>query len=300
MTADEALAKFAARHRALFRTSDARACGVSATMLTTRRRHGQVDVVEPGVWRMCGAPPTWEQLVLAATWSADGVASHRTAGALWPLDGCRPGIVEVTTERWKRRPNRSVRLHETRLLHPDDVTELDGIALTTRERTIVDLAAVVPPHRVEAAMDTVGVDLDRLWECIERLDTPGRPWVAVPRRLAARRLGREGVPPNAFERRFFEILRRRNVPLPDAQVEIRRPDGSLVRRVDWLLASWRVVMECDSFLWHGAWRRRTRDIRGDRELTALGYRVLRFSWEDLDDGDAVATDVLGAIRAASA
>ena len=47
-----------------------------------------------------------------------------------------------------------------------------------------------------------------MWECIERLDNPGRPWVAVPRCLVAARLGRDGIPPNLFEKRLFDVLER--------------------------------------------------------------------------------------------
>lgn len=300
MKPDEHLMRLAAVRHGAFSLDQARAVGMSSDMLTNRVARAMVVRDEPGVYRFAAAPQTWKQRVYIATLAEHGYASIRTAGALWPLDGCRPGIIEVTTERWRRRPNPSIRVHETRLLHEDDLAEIDGIPVLSRERAVVDLAMVLPAHRVEMAMDTCGVDLDRMWECVERLDSPGRPWVAIPRRLLASRLGRDGVPPNLFENRLFRLLARAALPTPEPQVEIRRTDGSVIRRVDWLLPSCSVVLECDSYLWHGAWRRRKRDIRTDRELTALGYRVVRITWDDLEDEPSLLADLKGAIRVASA
>jgi hypothetical protein len=300
MDPDLRIAAAARAHHGLVTRRQILDAGLTPRQLHWRLQRGRLEAMEPGVYRLPGAPDTWRQRVLAAAWAEDAFASHRTAGALCELDGCRPGIIEVQTARWRRRPNRSIRLHETRVLDDQDVAVVDGIPTMSPERTIVDLAMVVPPPRVEMAIDTPGVDMEAVWRCVERLDTPGRPWVAVPRRLVAARLGRGGVSPNLFERRLFDILLQADIPLPTPQVEVRRPDGSLLRRTDWLYERTRLDLECDSFLWHGAWRRRKRDLRGDRELTGLGYRVLRFTWEDLDDTDLVVADVLGAIHAASA
>jgi len=206
MKPDEQLMRLAAMRHGAFSLDEARAVGLSSDMLTNRVARGLIIREEPGIYRFAAAPQTWKQRVYIATLAEHGYASIRTAGALWPLDGCRPGIVEVTTERWRRRPNQSIRVHETRLLHADDLAEIDGIPVLSRERTVVDLAMVLPAHRVEMAMDSHGVDLDRMWECVERLDSRGRPWVAIPRRLLASRLGRDGVPPNLFEKRLFGLF----------------------------------------------------------------------------------------------
>jgi hypothetical protein len=300
MDADAALARLAARRYGLFRLQDARCVGVTSDMLTKRVRDGVIERPEPGIYRFVSAPPTWHQSVLAACWAERGVASHRTAAALWQFDGCRPGLVEVLTERWRRRPNRSVRVHETRLLPDVDLDEVDIIPVTSRARTIVDLGACLPPQRVEEALDGAlnrkEVTPEAVWECVERLDSPGRPWVAVTRRLVARRLGLESVLPNVFERKLFTVLELAGIRPPEAQVEIRRPDGTTIGRVDWLYARERVVIECDSEQWHGGWRRRKADIRRDRQLAALGYTVLRVTWEDLIDfPHQVVADVLGAL-----
>jgi very-short-patch-repair endonuclease len=305
MEADGEIGRIAARQRGVFTTAQARGVGLSSDMLTTRVRRGQIDRIEPGVYRIAGAPPTWEQAVLIACLAERGWASHRTAAALWELEGCRRGVVEVVTRRWSRRPNRSVRVHETRRLEEVDLTELDGIPVTSCERTVVDLGAVVPAERVTVAYhDALNrrlVTPESTWRCLEPLDVRGRPWVPHVRRLVARTLGVDEVLPNVFERRLAEVLTRAGLPEPTAQVEIRRPDGTFVARVDAAYLDVNLLMECDSERWHGSWVRRKEDLRRDRELLALGYRVLRFSWEDLTSRPAeVVRHVVAARSALSA
>lgn len=300
MNRDAEIARLAARRYGLFTLQQATDAGLTRNMLTRRVRDGLIERREPGVYAFASAPKTWHQSALVAAWAERGYASHRTAAALWQFDGFRPGIVEVLTERWRRRPNRSVRVHETRLLLPVDVDEVDGIPVTSRARTLVDLGAVVPASRVEEAFDGAlnrkQVSPEVVWECVERLDNPGRPWVADIRRFVAGRLGIVQVLPNVFERKLFAVLEAAGLPLPVPQVEVRRPDGTLVGRVDWLFPIEKVVIECDSEEWHGGWRRRKRDMRRDRQLIALGYVVLRVSWEDLVDfPDQLVSDVLGAL-----
>jgi hypothetical protein len=305
MGRDAALAGLAGRRLGVFTLREAEAVGMTRDMVVRRERNGIVERCEPGVYRFTSAPKTWHQSVLIACLAEGGWASHRTAGALWGLDGCRPGVVEVLTPRWKRRPNRSVRVHETRTFDETDQAEVDGIPVTSVERTIADLGAVLPFDRVEMAMaDALNRRLttpDALWRCLERLDVPGRPWIAPLRRAVGPLLGAEAtVRSNRFEGLVTKLLVRAGLPAPEEQVEIRRADGSLIGRVDHLYRRERVVIECDGATHFAAVRRR-RDQRRDRELAALGYTVLRFAWDELDhQPDVVVRDVAGALLAASA
>jgi very-short-patch-repair endonuclease len=300
MRPDEAIARIAADQYGLFTTSQADAVKMTATMLRRRREAGLIARREPGVWRMVAVPESWEQRVLAAAYAENGLASHRTAAALWAMDSFRPGVVEILTQRWRRRPNRSFRIHETRSLDDADRSTVRGIPTTSKARTVVDLGAVVPALRVEQALDTHGVDPEEVWDCSERLLSRGRPHVFEVRKLVAARLGRECVPPNTFENLLLRMLRRARLELPEPQIVIRRPDGSFLARVDWCFVRAKVVIECDSYLHHGQWVRRKRDLRRDRELTALGYRVLRVSWEDLTQlPDQTVADIVGVLTLAA-
>jgi very-short-patch-repair endonuclease len=89
-------------------------------------------------------------------------------------------------------------------------------------------------------------------------------------------------------------VRRAGLPDPQPQAVLSDADG-VIGRVDWLVPSFRLVLECDSFEWHGAWHRRKADLRRDRRLVAAGYVVLRFSWEDVTRRQQqVLADLVGA------
>ncbi len=58
----------------------------------------------------------------------------------------------------------------------------------------------------------------------------------------------------------------------------------LRHEVDFLWRKARVVAEVDGFAFHGSPRSFAADRQRDAELAAAGYRVLRFTWADLTDG----------------
>src|SRR5687767_2807471 len=105
MTRDGDTARLAGRHQGLLTTNQALAVGWSSSALDRAVRSGRFDRPEPNVLRIGGAPTTWRQRVLACCLTEAGHASHRTAAALWRLEGFEPRIVEVTVRRWQRRPN---------------------------------------------------------------------------------------------------------------------------------------------------------------------------------------------------
>jgi hypothetical protein len=65
---------------------------------------GRWRAAGPGVYRIAGTPVTWRSHLLAAVLAGGpgAVASHRSAGALHGLDGCRPGVPEVSVPRGRR------------------------------------------------------------------------------------------------------------------------------------------------------------------------------------------------------
>ena len=165
MTSDQRIARIAARQHGLFTNPQALAAGLSATAIADRLRAGRLHRLEPQVYRIAGAPDSWHQRLMAACLAENGVASHRAAASLFDLDGFPPRVVEVTVHRWERRVNCSLRVHESTDLADTHRSERRGIPVTTIERTLIDLGAVVPRIRVEHAFDDA---LQR------RLTTPSR------------------------------------------------------------------------------------------------------------------------------
>ncbi|MGV3759375.1 MAG: type IV toxin-antitoxin system AbiEi family antitoxin domain-containing protein, partial [Actinomycetota bacterium] len=106
----------------------------------TQRR---LTMVQPGVFRLPGAPETWHQALMATALAAEGTVSHRSAAELWGL--IQPaGYVEVSIV-----PGRMPRLrppavaHRIKDLHPTLAVERAGLKVTDPVRTIVDLGLVL-------------------------------------------------------------------------------------------------------------------------------------------------------------
>lgn len=214
-----------------------------------------------------------------------GMASHRTAAALWGLDGFRRGIVEVVTPRWSRRPNLSVRVHESLDIRPDDWAERDGIPCESVERLLCGLGAVVPATMVEQAFDdalnrhltTAEAVRDRFVLLARR----GRRGCGVLRPLLERRLGTVGPRPGEFARRFLRILDGAGLPMPVLEHEVRAGHGAFLGRVDGAYPDRRIAVELDSERWHSGRQRRQHDLARQNGLVLERWLVLRFTWEDV-------------------
>ncbi|MEX2659926.1 MAG: hypothetical protein WD232_09520 [Acidimicrobiales bacterium] len=124
-------------------------------MITQRTVNGRWEPVTGRVFRLCGAPRSWQGRLLAAVLDAgDGaVATGRSGAALWRVAGYGMREPEVLVARpGDHRPPIGI-LHETRHLPPHHVTAQQGVPVVTPARLMVDLAAIERPQRLERAID---------------------------------------------------------------------------------------------------------------------------------------------------
>lgn len=115
--------------------------------LLTRVAHGVYGVsaamtgdhlAERAAWlRLSAARPAWERKPLDRD---GGVVSHRSAANIHQLGELVSDAVEITVPVRRTTRDPAVRLR-TAHLTGDDVTRVDGLPVTTVERTIVDLLA---------------------------------------------------------------------------------------------------------------------------------------------------------------
>jgi very-short-patch-repair endonuclease len=187
--------------------------------------------------------------------------------------------VEVTMPRAKRRKIVGVRIHRVRDLLPDEVTTIDGIPVTAPARTLLDIAETAPTRDVEQALAKglrMGiVTRAELHLMMER--HPNHRGGPLLRQL----LDAEGGPAftrSEAEKRLLQIMRTARLPRPELNVQV------LGHEVDFLWRSARLVAEVDGYAYHGSARSFAEDRRRDAELTAAGYRVIRFTWRDLNKG----------------
>lgn len=218
------------------------------------------------------------------------VLSHRSAAKLWGIRASGCSRAEITVPLG-RRAGSGVEVHHGALAE-DERTSLCGIPVTTASRTLLDLAAVFDPQRLERALREAEFrrlgDPTSLVALLER--HPRRRGTAILRRmLAAGRLG-DGVTRSVLEDRFLAFLDDRGLPRPklNRHVEVA---GRLVE-CDCVWRDERVIVELDGHAAHGRRSAFEEDRARDRTLNAAGWRIVRVTWRQLErEEDALARDM---------
>jgi very-short-patch-repair endonuclease len=250
-----------ADHRTAVRLSSKRA-------LRRAVRDGRVLRVAHGRYAL----PTADAAANAAQ-RVRGVVSHRSAAAHWGWEiKTQPPVPEVTVPRHRRCDGRGVELHWTDL-PADDVRE--GF-VTSRERTLVDCLRTLPFDEALAIADSAlrseDVTADRLAALARLARGPGSARIRRVARYA------DGRAANAFESVLRALAIEEGLAvLPQVVLSF---DGVVVRP-DLVDAERHLVLEADSFEWHGKRAALRRDCRRYNALVAAGWRVLRFAWEDV-------------------
>lgn len=207
----------------------------------------------------------------------DAALSHRAAGD-WLALRRHNGRIDVTVPRSRGRHPGLV-IHHSRTLATQDLTEVDGIPVTSVSRTLLDLASVLSPRELGYALDRAErlqlFDLGALRDVLAR--ARGRKGVSALRQAIA--AWRPTDHKNEFEARFQELVVSAGLSRPQANVLV---DGErLTHEVDAFWPSCRLAVELDSFEYHRTRRDREQDATKQADLELAGYRVLRLTWDDV-------------------
>jgi very-short-patch-repair endonuclease len=242
--------------------------------------------VARGIYVQPGVLDAERTTLRAATWALDAVASHQSAARLHGLDGLGQRPIAVTVP--VRRSNRfaDVQVHQLTDLTEGETTEILGIPTTDPVRTVLDLAAVLAPRLLAAVADqTVRMrftSYGRLSERLERTARKGKPGVKKLRAVLEPRLGGVFASDSTLESRLLHVLREGQLPIPDTQYKpswLRHMNG----RVDVAYVEQCVVVEADSRRWHGSPEAFQIDRRRDNLAQLAGWKILRFTWEDVTE-----------------
>lgn len=241
-----------------------------------------------GVYRLRGAPPTWEQKLAALSLAAgpDAAASHRSAAGLLGLTGFgRAGIPEVTTPRARQHRGQTGTVHRWRPFPAEHLTVVDGIVTTRVARTLVDLAGVLHPGRTARVVDScLGarmVTLGALHATFAVLAGRGRKGVGVMRAILDERGAGYVAPESELEARFLALVGDAGLPEPVRQLDVGSGDR-WVGRVDVGFPRAKVVVELDGRTHHSSKSDREADAHRDDLLRAAGWQhVVRFGWTDV-------------------
>lgn len=268
----------------VFDRRQALAAGHTRKTIHYRLEAGVLEALHPTVYMFAGTPQTWERDQMAACLWARAAAHGLAAGRLWQIPGCEEAPIEILTSRSKIVPHAGVIVHFTKRLPDDQLTRVRGIPVTSVERTLLGLGAQWRQRKVAVAIDDVfrrGLsDPEKVDRFLAKTARRGRDGCAVLRRLAKQRAARGGLPTTPLESIICQLLADSHLPMPELQAEILDESGSLVARVDFLYPAHRLIIEGQSFKWHGGYTGWARDMDRFNRLSALGYRILQVTWED--------------------
>jgi very-short-patch-repair endonuclease len=267
---DGTIARIATRQHGVVAANQLVLAGLSPAGVTRRIAAGRLHRIHRGVYavghRSLSDEGRWMATVLACGEGA--VLSHTSAAELWGIRR-RPhkpsaSHVTVPSTAGKRR-RRGIVLHRSSTLIARDCTRLQGIPVTTPARTLADLRPLLSPARLAAAVRE-----------------------AEFRGLADRGALVTDRAHSELEQRFLALCRRHRLPQPVVNVRVDR------YVVDFLWREQRLVAEVDGWESHSSRSAFEDDRARDARLSVLGYRVVRFTWRQVERDPR---EVSGTIRA---
>jgi hypothetical protein len=292
---DRQVATLAARQQGVVRYAQLRELGLTRRAIERRRAAGRLIDLHRMVYAVGHdrLSPTGRRLAAVWAYGPRAVLSHRTAAAAWGLRAGGGNRLDVTVRARSGNEREGTRLHlTTRAL---ESTTIDLLPVTTTARTILDLAGILAPHHVEAALKQAELldlfDLGALRTVVAAHPRhPGRKPLAALLDQAAR----QGLTLTLsdLEIHFRALCDAHHLPYPAVNA---RPLGF---RVDFLWTDARLVVETDGWDTHRTRTAFEEDRARDQALAVAGYRTVRFTHRQVvDDRDAVAA-TLSALLAA--
>lgn len=245
---------------------------------------GRLRSVQPSVFRVAGSHETWHQEVQAAALAVDGIVSHRSAAELWGL--IQPaGYAEVSIAGEAKRTVRPPAIvHRIADLRPALAVEREGMRVTDPARTVIDLGLVMPHWAVRAALgrglSTRLFDLATVQRLRDALGRPGRNGTGIVREILEGNLLTLGKEESLLEARFGALARKHGLPPLTLQNEVWHA-GRFVARIDAAYPDLLLGIEVDGFAHHSSPAAFQRDRTRQNRLVALGWTVLRFTWDDV-------------------
>jgi very-short-patch-repair endonuclease len=284
-TADRACSEIAEKQFGLIERKQAVGAGMSAAAIGRRLASRRWLQVLPGVYRLSGAPSSWEQSLKAATlWGGDKcVVAHETAAALHGLTVVAGRRVHIQSPKLLRRTN--IAAHRTRFSDFRPVV-VKGIPATSPTRTLIDLSASLPTKSLEQLLDEAirkgMTDISRLRGELRRFGGNRRGTRVLRRLIEARDSNNEERTDSELEDELLRLIRKRRLPLPAAHYNVVDGDKWL-GEVDFAYPQSRIAIQVHGHAVHSLKRVWENDQRRENGLVRAGWKLLKATHLQLDE-----------------
>jgi very-short-patch-repair endonuclease len=204
--------------------------------------------------------------------------SHESAAQLLGIELLDPRRARITVPRSRSR----LTIPGWDIVRADvgaaDRELANDLPFTGAVRTAVDLCRVLPFEDAVVAVDsTLRAHPSLESELMARLTSSWGRGASALRAVAA---AADPLSGSVLETLLRLVLRDARLS-PLSQQVIRDRDGSFVARVDFCWPAERLVVEADGFAYHSDRAAYRKDRERLNALERLGWRVLRFTWEDV-------------------
>ncbi len=275
VSADARVAELAGEEWGVLNLAELRSCGLSRDGVLRRTNSGHYRRLYPGVYAVGYASEAPESALLAAVKACGpgAVANHRSAGEHWGfLEDAEDHLPEVTVPGPGTRSVPGIRIRRSNCLDVGDITRFRGVPVTTPERTLIDLAAMLGEkalrHAVRRAQGLQRTSVPALLKTMDRLG-PRRGMKTLRKIIAT------GPAPtrSVLEDVLLDLLLAAGFEHPDVNKPIVIDGRRVVPDFRW--PQHRLILEADGPGWHD----RSLDAERQALLEAHGERVVRLTWE---------------------
>ena len=170
---------------------------------------------------------------------------------------------------------------------------IERLAVAPIEKTIFDLIAILGKKRSGLALDEALrlrlTTLERFADYVERIARQGRNGVRIARELIEERDSRYEKIRGPSEIDALALFDGTRLPVAEVDYEIWY-QGRLLARADFAYPEVKLAIEIDGYSVHTNKTDRDYDRKRDRRLEAIGWTVIRFSWEELRNNPQVVID----------
>jgi hypothetical protein len=221
------------------------------------------------------------------------VVSHLTAAAFHRLWDKWPVLIDVTVPVEAGRKIEGVRCRRCRYPEPEEIVLVDGVAVTTVARTLVDLAGILslPTLRKVVGRAAILRKLDLQAVDIAMHNGKRRRGLRALELALAPYRTKDGKVPDVrsdFETLALPELIAMGLPRPACNVPLHVEGERFI--VDFFWERERVIVETDGRETHETPTAFQDDRRRDQFFTAADYRVLRITWDQLHGERAAVLD----------
>jgi very-short-patch-repair endonuclease len=274
-TVEAKIARIAGRAHGIVTRSELIAAGITPRQIKGRVERGALIPVHRGVFRAGHCAPSIEATYLAAVKACGekAVLAGLAAAHMLGLVRTRPARIEVIAPTYRRVWGIVTRRDR---LGPRESGRWRGVPITSVQRTLVDLAAVLEEDDLALAVHEADIRHHTTPDQIERVLSRRHNWPGA-RKLRRVIWGEVPVALSRLEKRFLERLKEASLPQPEMNSRI---DG---RYVDCRWPKHRLTVELDSYRYHRSRHVWEQDHQREREARARGDEFRRYTWRDVDE-----------------